>query len=41
VITPRVSHPGMGASPFLRPAHDGNQGAARDEIGAKLRSKLL
>jgi HK97 gp10 family phage protein len=40
VVTPRVSHPGMGASPFLRPAHDANEGAATTEIGAKLRSKL-
>lgn len=40
VITPRVSHPGMGASPFLRPAHDANEGAATEEIGAKLRAKL-
>ena len=40
VITPQVSHPGMGASPFLRPAHDGNHDTSRDAIGAKLRSTV-
>jgi HK97 gp10 family phage protein len=40
VITARVSHPGMGASPFLRPAMDANEGAATNAMGAKLRSKI-
>lgn len=40
VITPRVSHPGMGASPFLRPAHDANEGPATQAIGARLRAQV-
>jgi HK97 gp10 family phage protein len=40
VVTPGVSHPGIGASPFLRPALDANESAATDEIGAKLRSTI-
>jgi HK97 gp10 family phage protein len=40
VVTPGVSHPGMGASPFLRPAMDANESAATDAIGAKLRTSI-
>ena len=40
VVTPVVSHPGIGASPFLRPAMDANEGEATDAIGAKLRSSI-
>lgn len=40
VITPRVSHPGMAASPFLRPAFDENQEAARDAMGDALRARI-
>jgi len=40
VVTPGVSHPGMGASPFLRPALESNEGTATDAVGAKLRSTI-
>lgn len=40
VITPRVSHPGMAAQPFLRPAMDENEGPATDAMGARLRAAV-
>lgn len=40
VITPRVSHPGMPASPFLRPAFDEKKDAARDAMGDALRARI-
>lgn len=40
VVTPSVSHPGFGASPFLRPAHDTHEGDAERIIGETLRSKI-
>lgn len=40
VVTRRVSHPGMAARPFLRPAHDGSRTAAADEFGAALRERI-
>lgn len=33
VITGRVSHPGMAAEPFLRPAFDSKKGEAIDKVG--------
>lgn len=41
VVTGHVSHPGMAASPFLRPAIDSKRSAARDEVGDVLRRKAL
>ena len=40
VRTASVSHPGMAAQPFLRPAHDGTQGEQKDTLGAHIRSAL-
>lgn len=40
VITPRVSHPGMAAQPFLRPAMDESDGTASDAMGARLRAAV-
>lgn len=40
VLTPRVSHPGMGASPFLRPAIDEKGDDAADAAGAALRRAI-
>lgn len=40
VVTPHVSHPGMAAQPFLRPAFDESQDSARDTMGARLRSRI-
>ena len=41
VVTPIIPmHPGMGASPFLRPALESNEGTATDAVGAKLRSTI-
>jgi HK97 gp10 family phage protein len=37
VLTGRVSHPGMAARPFLRPAFDAQRESAVDEAGARLR----
>jgi hypothetical protein len=37
VITGRVDHPGMAARPFLRPAIDSKQDAARDAVGVVLK----
>ncbi len=37
VVTPRVSHPGMAARPFLRPAHDSTHDEQRDAMGDVLR----
>lgn len=36
IITGSVSHPGMAAKPFLRPAFDEKHKAAEDEVGAEL-----
>lgn len=41
VVVPQVSHPGMAARPFLRPAHDANHDTARDAAGAKLLQAIL
>lgn len=38
VVTARVSHTGMPARPFLRPAHDERSDDAKDEMGARLRA---
>lgn len=40
VKTASVSHPGMAARPFLRPAHDGTQREQQDTLGARLRQAL-
>ncbi len=40
VRTAQVSHPGMAARPFLRPAHDGSQDEQRDAMAAKLREAI-
>jgi HK97 gp10 family phage protein len=40
VRTARVSHPGMAARPFLRPAQDSKKGEATDEMGARLRIEI-
>lgn len=40
VVTHSVSHPGMGATPFLRPAQDANEGAATEKIGSTLRTRI-
>lgn len=40
VVTRRVRHPGMAASPFLRPAMDAEEGGARDEFGSRLRARI-
>lgn len=39
-VVRRVSHPGMAAAPFLRPAHDASQGEATDAMGAVLRQRI-
>lgn len=36
----QVSHPGMAAQPFLRPAHDGSHDEQRDAMGARLREAI-
>lgn len=40
VRTSRVSHPGIPAKPFLRPAHDSTQDEQRDTLGAHLKAAL-
>ena len=40
VKTARVSHPGMAARPFLRPAHDSTQREQEDTLGAHLKAAL-
>jgi len=40
-VTKRVSHPGMAARPFLRPAFDAKKGEAEDAVGDELRAALL
>lgn len=40
VVTRRVSHPGMAARPFMRPAFDGSSGAAAETVGEELRRVL-
>lgn len=40
IRTASVSHPGMAARPFLRPAIDEEQGAAKDAMGAVLRAAI-
>ena len=40
VKTAKVSHPGMAARPFLRPAHDSTQTEQSDTLGAKIREAL-
>lgn len=40
VKTAKVSHPGMAARPFLRPAHDGTLGEQEDTLGAHLKAAL-
>jgi len=37
VVTGRVSHPGMAARPFLRPAFDERKDAAKESVGERLR----
>ena len=40
VKTAQVSHPGMAARPFLRPAHDSTQREQEDTLGARIRQAL-
>ena len=40
VFARHVSHPGMAAKPFLRPAADENENQTRDAIGDKLKKAL-
>jgi len=40
VKTAKVSHPGMAARPFLRPAHDSTQREQEDTLGAHLKAAL-
>lgn len=40
VKTAKVSHPGMAARPFLRPAHDSTQTEQQDTLGAHLKAAL-
>lgn len=40
IIIGRVSHPGMTASPFLRPAFDRHKGDAEQSVGDKLRGVI-
>ena len=40
VKTARVSHPGMPAKPFLRPAHDSTQNEQQDTLGAHIKAAL-
>lgn len=37
VVVPGVSHPGMAARPFLRPAFDGSSDRAADKVGEALK----
>lgn len=37
IVTGRVGHPGMAASPFLRPAFDRHKGDAENSVGETLR----
>jgi HK97 gp10 family phage protein len=37
VVTEFVDHPGMAASPFLRPAFDSKKGQAKKEVGGELK----
>jgi HK97 gp10 family phage protein len=40
IITKSVEHPGMAAKPFLRPAADSKQDAARDAAGEVFRKEI-
>jgi HK97 gp10 family phage protein len=40
VVTGKVSHPGMAAEPFLRPAADKNEDEVRDEAGKVFRREI-
>lgn len=40
VITGRVSHPGMPAKPFMRPAADSKKDEARDEAGKVFKAEI-
>jgi HK97 gp10 family phage protein len=40
IRTASVTHPGVAAKPFLRPAHDAKGDDARDELGAALRVEI-
>ena len=40
VKTAKVSHPGMAAQPFLRPAHDSTQREQEDTLGQHIKAAL-
>lgn len=40
VVTGRVDHPGMAATPFLRPAFDTKKGRATDAVGDELKGAI-